>query len=439
MSLPKYPEYKDSGVVWIGEVPRHWGVHRLKTKLALLTEKAARRSHPVALENIESWSGRFVATEGEFGGEGVAFSAGDILFGKLRPYLAKAYLAERPGEAVGDFHVLRPTQDIDGRFVQYQILTQSFINVIDSTTFGSKMPRASWEALGNMALLVPQTSEQKTIAAFLDRETAKIDTLIAEQEKLINLLAEKRQATISHAVMRGLNPDVPMKDSGVAWLGEVPAHWDVTQLKRLCARITDGAHISPETEGGEYCFVSTKDLIGDEIDFDGCLLTSPESFEYLLKTGCKPYKGDVLFSKDGTIGRTVVVREEREFVVASSLIIISPLKGLVDSGYLNFLCKSAVVVRQVESFIKGAGLPRLSIQNLLKVIGIFPPLDEQLEITEFLNNETAKLDALKSEAGRAIVLLKERRSALIAAAVTGQIDVRGAVVQPAFSAEVGAA
>ena len=119
MSFPRYPKYKDSGVEWLGQVPEHWEVKPLKYNLHLLTEKTDRRDHPVALENIEGWTGRFISTETLFQGEGIAFEAGDILFGKLRPYLAKAYLAETSGEAVGDFHVLRPTAGIHGRFAQY--------------------------------------------------------------------------------------------------------------------------------------------------------------------------------------------------------------------------------------------------------------------------------------------------------------------------------
>jgi type I restriction enzyme S subunit len=144
----------------------------------------------------------------------------------------------------------------------------------------------------------------------------------------------------------------------------------------------------------------------------------------MVKTGCKPRVGDILFSKDGTIGRTVVVKQPDDFVVASSLIIIRPKRDTLDPGFLNRLCQSNAVTSQVDSFVKGAGLPRLSIQNLLKVLGCFPPLAEQLEIASSLDAETAKLDALAAEAQKAIDLLQERRTALISAAVTGQIDVR---------------
>ena len=233
MSLPRYPEYKESGVEWLGRVPTHWEVKRLKHNLRLLTEKTDRRTNPIALENIESWSGRFVPTETEFQGDGVAFERDDILFGKLRPYLAKVLLAPECGEAVGDFHVMRPSSAIYPRFAQFSMLNRNFVNIVDGSTFGSKMPRASWDFVSSIEMATPTLAEQIAIATFLDRETGKIDALIAEQEKLLALLAEKRQATISHAVTKGLNSDVPMKDSGVVWLGEVPEHWVVTPIKAL--------------------------------------------------------------------------------------------------------------------------------------------------------------------------------------------------------------
>jgi type I restriction enzyme S subunit len=225
-----------------------------------------------------------------------------------------------------------------------------------------------------------------------------------------------------------------MKDSGVEWLGEVPAHWDVTSIKRLCSTITDGAHISPETEGGVYCFVSTKDVTERGIDLDGCLRTSQTSYEYLVHTGCRPLVGDVLFSKDGTIGRTVVVADEREFVVASSLIIIRPDKKQLDSVFLHFLCQSVFIRSQVDRYVKGAGLPRLSIQNLLRVVGVFPPLDDQKTIAAYLELWAGRYDTLMAESEVAINLLKERRSTLISAAVTGKIDVRALVSTEAKAA-----
>lgn len=191
---------KDSGVEWLGMVPERWGVRRLKFNLSLLNEKTDRRDFSIGLENIEGWSGKFIKTETEFEGEGIAFNIGDILFGKLRPYLAKVYHAEFCGEAVGDFHVMRPNDEIFGRFAQYQMLNREFISIVDGSTYGAKMPRASWEFVGGMVVTCPPKSEQESIAAYLDVQTTKIDTLIDKAKRSIELAKEHRTALISAAV-----------------------------------------------------------------------------------------------------------------------------------------------------------------------------------------------------------------------------------------------
>ena len=191
---------KNSGVEWIGEIPQGWEVKRLKFNLQLLTEKTDRRENPVALENIESWLGEYKETESEFQGEGVAFEKGDILFGKLRPYLAKVWLAYFSGEAIGDFFVMRPSLDIDGRFAVYQILNKEFISIVDGSTFGAKMPRVSWDFMANLRLPTPHIVEQHAIADYIGRETGKIDKTIQKILSQIATLKEYRQALISNVV-----------------------------------------------------------------------------------------------------------------------------------------------------------------------------------------------------------------------------------------------
>jgi Restriction endonuclease S subunits len=208
------------------------------------------------------------------------------------------------------------------------------------------------------------------------------------------------------------------KPSGVGWMGAIPEGWSVAALKHLTKRITDGAHISPETEDGVYPFVSTRDVVGESIDFENCLRTSEPSYEYMVRTGCRPTVGDVLFSKDGTIGRTVVVKDDRDFVVASSLIIIRPDSERLDPSFLNRLCQSKVIASQVGSLVQGAGLPRLSIQNLLRVVGCFPPLFEQRRIAAFLDGETGRIDILVAKKRTLVERLKEKRTALISRTVT---------------------
>ena len=443
MSFPSYPAYKDSGVAWLGDVPSHWAVKRLRRAVQLNPSKsetaALSRSEEVTFLPMEAIGedGSLVLDRlrpiGELESGYTYFAEGDVAIAKITPCFENG-----KGAVMRDLHgglgfgtteliVARPLpKHLDSGYLHRIFTSRPFMQQGEASMYGAGgQKRVPDDFVRDFAIALPPVDEQVVINAFLDRETAKIDALVAEQEQLITLLKEKRQAVISHAVTKGLDPSVPMKDSGVEWLGEVPAHWEVTHLKRRCSLITDGAHISPETEGGVHLFVSTKDISDDGIDFDGALRTSPASYEYMVKTGCQPTSGDVLFSKDGTIGRTVVVNGATEFVVASSLIVIRPIPDQLNSDFLNALCQSWVVSQQVDGFVKGAGLPRLSIQNLLKVIGVFPPIDEQVQIASYLSDLDLRSRTLALEAERTVTLLKERRSALISAAVTGQIDVRG--------------
>ncbi len=420
MSFARYPAYKDSGVEWLGEVPEHWEVRPLKYGLRLLTEKTDRRTNPVALENIESWSGRFVPTDTEFAGDGVAFEAGDILFGKLRPYLAKALLATHAGEAVGDFHVMRPINGLRPRFAQLQVLERTFIEVVDGSTFGSKMPRASWDFIGSMPMPTPPSDEQGVIATFLDRETAKIDALVAEQEKLIALLKEKRQAVISHAVTKGLDPSVPMRDSGVEWLGEVPAHWEVMAIKRL-SPVQRGASPRPIDDPkyfddeGEYAWVR----IADVSSSNGVLRESTQQLSALGSSlSVKLEPGHLFVSIAGTVGKPC----------------ITGIKACIHDGFVYFPRLSIspdFLFRVFEAGTCYSGLGKMGTQLNLNTdttgairIAV-PPSDEVAKVLAFIDSQTESLDALVAQAQSAITLLQERRSALISAAVTGQIDVRG--------------
>ena len=191
---------KDSGIEWIGEIPQEWEIKRLKYCFCLKTRKANSQNNPVALENIESWSGRYIATESVFDGEGVAFEKGDILFGKLRPYLAKVYLAEFSGTGIGDFFILRPQQQMHGSYSAYLLRTHMYINVIDGSTYGAKMPRASWEFMGNLPCIAPPAEEQKRIAEFVNSKCAEIDNTIEQKQKLIDRLNDYKKSLIFEAV-----------------------------------------------------------------------------------------------------------------------------------------------------------------------------------------------------------------------------------------------
>ena len=210
------------------------------------------------------------------------------------------------------------------------------------------------------------------------------------------------------------------------WYRRMPTGWVTGRVKSFAHRITDGAHISPDTVNGEFPFVSTRDVSNGHIDIAGSLRTSRETYEYMVRTGCQPRLGDVLFSKDGTVGETAVIEENQPFVVASSLVIITPDLKRAMPGYLSYALNARVAKEQARAAMRGAGLPRLSVGNLARLELLMPPVKEQLWITRTLDEQTAKIDALIAKAERFIELSKERRAALITAAVTGQLEVPAA-------------
>ena len=181
-----------------------------------------------------------------------------------------------------------------------------------------------------------------------------------------------------------------MKDSGVEWLGEIPAHWNVKRVHQSCLKVTDGAHISPDTTASDFPFISTVDITDGEIDFDGCLRTSAQSYAYMERTGCRPRRGDVLFSKDGTVGTTAVVTTDRDFAVASSLVILSPDTRQLDSRWLDYWLNSAFIRDGVELLLAGAALRRISVAKVARLPLPLPSsLGEQQAIADLLARETA--------------------------------------------------
>ena len=288
--------------------------------------------------------------------------------------------------------------------------------------------------LNSIEIPFPPPDEQEQIARFLDVSVGKIDTLVSKKRELIDLLQEKRRALVSRCVTRGLPPDAAraagldpqpkLKPSGVDWLEEMPSHWKPSSLRRHCKKITDGSHISPDLSSEDKLFVSTVDIQNGIIDFENCLRTTHESYEYLVRTGCKPVKGDILFSKDGTIGRTAIVKTDHDFVVASSLVIIRPDSRVLESRFGDYWLNNSLLQQECNLLLAGAALRRISVFKVSRLPLLLPPPKEQEKIANFLDIETTKMDCLVEKVACVVDYLLEYRSALITAAVTGKIDVR---------------
>jgi type I restriction enzyme S subunit len=319
--------------------------------------------------------------------------------------------------------VITPFASMTGRFLRY-IFNSSFMEqMIQKTKGGMGVPHLFQSDLNKFYIPVPPIDDQEAVTAFLDLETSKIDALVAEQEKLIALLQEKRQAVISHAVTKGLDPNVPMKDSGVKWLGEVPGHWEVLPLKRVSPQQTVGIVVNPSeyvTDEG-LPFIYGGDISEGRIDYISSRRISPEDSQRNAKTQLRA--GDLLTVRVGAPGITAVVPPECEGGNCASVMLVR--QGGFNSDWLCYAMNSRVVRYQVEIVQYGAAQEQFNINHAVEFVIPCPPRAEQDALSTFLTNETSRLGSLEAEARTAITLLQERRTALISAAVTGQIDVRG--------------
>jgi type I restriction enzyme S subunit len=446
MSFPRYPKYKDSGVEWLGEVPEHWGVQRLKRICRVFPSNVDKKSvegeTAVLLCNYTDvyYNDRIVAgmefmpataTDDQIAK--FTLRAGDTIITKdsetADDIAVAAFIPnDLPGVVCG-YHLsmVRPLEGIDGAFVKRLFDSTYAKSCFAVRANGLTRVGLSQYELDNVDMPVPPSTEQTAIASFLDRETAKIDGLIAEQQRLIELLQEKRQAVISHAVTKGLNPDALMKDSGIEWLGEVPEHWEVIPLKRV-ADIQTGVAKGKNNSGKTTISVpylrvaNVQDGYLDLSEVTALDIPADELDRYALRAG------DVLMNEGGDfdkLGRGCIwegqlnpcISQNHVFAVRPRRISSQWLNAITGSGYAQFYFMS----RSKQS----TNLASISSTNLMELPVILPPNEEQAGILAFMARQTSLFASLTTEATQAITLLQERRAALISAAVTGQIDVRG--------------
>ncbi|MEQ5858392.1 restriction endonuclease subunit S [Halomonas sp. EF61] len=450
MTFPKYPEYKDSGVEWLGEVPAHWE----KLKLSLISiEKcdgpfgsAIKSEHyrdngvrVIRLQNIKKYffNGEDAAyIDADYYRQQIAKSdviGGDLLVAGLgddnnavgRACVAPYSIA--PAMVKADcFRFRLDTKRAFPDFLAYQLSAGAEADAGLLST-GSTRSRIPLSTMGGRIVALPPSHEQVEVSAFLDYETARIDALVEEQQRLIELLKEKRQAVISHAVTKGLDPDVPMKDSGVEWLGEVPVHWEVAPLGLLSRQIQTGPfgsqlHSHEYVEGG-VPVINPSNIVDGEILPDPSSTVTQEVVERL--THQRLSEGEVVVGRRGEMGRCAVVSSEESGWLCGTGSMKILLSERADPDFVSMFIRTPLVrgLLQIESV--GSTMDNLNPEILSRIRVPVPPIEEQRDLVEKVRLTERKTQRLISEALQGSELLQERRSALISAAVTGKIDVRG--------------
>ncbi len=436
MSLPRYLEYKDSGVEWLGEVPGHWEVWKLSHAFDVIGSGTTPKSDNTAYydDGQTAWVNTGDLNDGElFDCEKRVTGLALAEHSSLKIFPSGSLVIAMYGATIGKLAMLKFPATVnqaccvfvEGVQVQSKFLFYWFTGLrqqIISLATGGGQPNISQEILRGLRLACPTHSEQQTIAAFLDRETGKIDALITEQQRLVELLAEKRQAVISHAVTKGLNPNATMKDSGIEWLDVVPEHWEVKRLKTLSPFISVGIVVNPSeyVSGEGLPFIYGGDITEGKIAFETSRRITDVDSRRNEKTRLSA--GDLLTVRVGAPGITAVVPPECEGGNCASVMHVR--KGNFNSQWLCYSMNDKTVRYQVEVVQYGAAQEQFNIGHAINFWIATPPLEEQNAIAAFLDTVTAKFATLTAEANRAIALLQEHRSTLISAAVTGKIDVR---------------
>lgn len=423
----RYTEYKDSGIEWIGKIPKHWETKRLKFVCIHVSEKRFPTKDEIKIspENVESHTGKVLDLYSNYETQGQVFCEGDILFNKLRVYLNKVVLCKWSGLSMGEMIVLRSVA-MQSAYLHQVLGSQSFIDNVDSLSEGVKMPRPPIEGILNSFLPVPQEKDQIEIFRYLDKKTFQIDYLTEKIERKIELLKEFRTTLINQCVTQGLDPDVEKKDSGIEWIREIPRHWPINRLANLCI-FSKGKSISKSelvTEGFPcilYSEIYTKfervfESVSSYIDRGKALGA--------VKINC----GTFLFTCSGEtkedIGKCVLYQGDGEIAVGGDCVIakmlmqqefsLEFLSYVFNANYVNF-CK--------ESNARGDIIVHIYTRQIREIVVALPPKKEQSRIAHYLDKKTSEIDSLINNLQRKNELLQEYRHSLISNVVTGKIRV----------------
>ena len=433
MMCKKYDKYQESNIEWIGLIPSSWKLTRLKFLADIITGSTPSKnddtyykdgSFPWVKPDDLKGLTPITTTNVLINDEGKRVSRiipKDSILVCCIGSLGKIGIAGTKLATNQQINSLIPNKLLNNNYCKYMIIASS--SEYNKYANSNVVAIINKQQQGELTYPLPSLEEQKQIANYLDKKTAKIDETIAKNEELIQLLEEKRVALINQVVTKGLNPDVSMKDSGVEWIGEIPEHWDVINLKKCCEKITDGSHFSPETTAEGKYYITVRNILDDKIDFENAPKISLDDYKVLKNNGCEPKKGDVLLSKDGTIGKCIIVNETN-FVILSSLGLLRP-NYLINSKYLRYYLLSDINMKQMLSNIRGSAIKRLTINIIKELLLILPPCEEQEAITTYLDPNVNKINRTIDKIQNNIALLEEYKTSLIHHVVTGKIDVRG--------------
>ena len=415
--MERYSSYKPTSMQWLKEIPSHWKEMRHKYCLPMVKDKST-LPFKVGLENIESYSGLYIPTESLYEGDGINAKEGDIVYGKLRPYLAKVWIADRPCNAVGDFFVYRCNKDcILNQYAKWLMLSDGFTKICSASTYGAKMPRVSSDFIASLSIPLPPLVEQEKIVSYLEDKTSKIDAYVADKEKEIELLQELKQKTIADAVTKGLNPDAKMEDYSSLISSSCLEHWKIVRNKSFLS--LTGEKVGKKASEFVLLSLTTKGVIVRDIesgkgkfpkDFDTYQIVKPNELVFCL------------FDIDETPRTVGLVETEGMLTGAYTVFKVHTELAMPEYIYNYYLCVDNI--KALKPYYSGLR-KTVRADKFQQIYMPLPPLDEQQSIVAYLEEKCEKIDKLASELQSEIDYLKEYKQRLIADCVTGQVNVSG--------------
>ncbi len=430
-----YSEYKSSSVQWLKDIPKHWELTRIKYISELTPRKPIVQRELycsfLPMEKLKTDSivlNEMRVINDVYDGY-TYFEDADILMAKVTPCFENKNIAVAKnlinsiGFGSSEIYVLRVNKETSNRFLFYRLQEDSFMEIATAAMTGAGgLKRVPSEVVNNYITALPEANEQEKIANFLDHETAKIDTLIEKQQQLIKLLKEKRQAVISHAVTKGLNPDAPMHDSGVEWLGEVPEHWGVRRINLLFSESSNRAKTEKELDYPVLSVsihhgISDKELNEEELERK-VQRSEDKSLYKVLHNNYMAY--NMMRAWQGGFGASKL-----SGLVSPAYVVCQP-KTTLDTHYFELALRTSNAVTELKRFSRGITDFRLRLywEEFKNISVPVPPKDEIEAILRSISDINFTFSNLGDVAEQQILLLQERRTALISAAVTGKIDVR---------------
>ncbi|WP_288955341.1 restriction endonuclease subunit S [uncultured Polaribacter sp.] len=424
--MKQYETYKDSGVEWIGEIPENWLVSEYKFVSEVQNGFAFKsamfdKNIGFPILRIRDITSGEISTfyKGDYTDDYIV-QKGDLLIGMDGDFNIRWWDKENVLLNQRCCKIIENEKSVK-RFLYYSLPFN--LQIINDLTYYTTVKHLSSGDINNAKFPLPSLQEQTQIAVYLDYKTSLIDTIIKQKEDLIKKLQEQRQAIINEAVTKGLNPDAKLKDSGIKWLGEIPEHWVIPKLKFLTNQIIDGAHFTPTYVEKGVPFLRVTDIQSEKINLDKVKFIPESEHKDLIKR-CNPKRGDILLSKNGTIGITKVIDWDWEFSIFVSLCLIKFNKKLTPRYFSHFF-NSSIVDQQIKMSSKTTSVTNLHLEKIKELLIAIPiDTEEQIAISDYLDGKLGEYDLILTENEKSIIKLKEYRQSLISEAVTGKIDVR---------------